>query len=163
MAEGKKERGSVMMEFGICLPFLLSTLFMMIDLGLALEQYSRVTRIIYEGARYGSGIAALENSVDNMPADDADARGFYANLTAASSHFQHYTMQQRILNLFTMNGLSTSGLVIRTRYSHPAADGRVPDVLTVQVLTNYSPLSPFFSSMPINVEVSGAYLNRDRS
>ena len=59
-ARAFSERGSVMSEGAISLSALIILMIGVFDLGSALNQQLTVSRIAYEGARYGSSLAGLE-------------------------------------------------------------------------------------------------------
>lgn len=53
-------RGSVVLEFTVVAPFIVFLILATVDVGNALDRYLTLTRISYEGARFGAAIAALE-------------------------------------------------------------------------------------------------------
>ena len=157
----KQETGSVMIEFSIALLFLLSTLFLTLDVGLALNQYARLARVTYEGTRYASAIAGL------------DGGGPYTtSLSSCEDSItgipqQHIRLQQRLVELLCVNDLFGTNVQISTTYSKRDTliiNQPNPDVVTVRLETNYFPLIPLYagSNVPMKIEISGPYLYRQR-
>ena len=71
----KASRGATLVEFAIVTPTLIICLFGMFDLSELLQNYLNLTRVAYEGARFGASVMSLEEGQFSNPTPEmAQAR-----------------------------------------------------------------------------------------
>lgn len=147
------ERGTALLEFSSALPFLLILLFGVFDIGRAVNLYLRTSRIAYEGVRYASSIAGLDE-------------GTYTYGTTLPP--MQEKLQQRIIGLFSSHDIQTeiAGFELETSFSKvPLEQGVVAsqNIVTVEVAVPYTAFSSLYQGLVVRVRASGPYLYRDRS
>ena len=148
-----------MLEFSATLPLLITVLFMTFDLGMCVQQYFRVARVSYEGARFAATIAGLEE-------------GHYKTGQANGSiPKQQLRLRERITTLLSSYQLpgEADGSVIVTEYG---LNGRPSDseqvnhaverLIFVKMEVPYRAISPIFPDIVVTVTASGPYLYRPR-
>lgn len=159
------EKGSVMMECALGMAFLIPTMFLMLDVGLALNKYAKLARVSYEGTRYAATVAGLEGgrvknvgSVVEYTLPDSTA-GTAADFT------QQEVVRDRLVELVNINGFEADSANITTNYikRDPAnATQANPDIIRVDIVVNYVPITPFLMPIDLAVSTSGPYLYRER-
>ena len=160
---GRHERGSVIIEFATTIPLIVTTLFTMLDLGFCLNEYLKISRIAYEGARYASTIAGLE---EESNVSDSQNLSF---ITSATN--QHAKVHTRIQTLLERNSLPNdlSEISIRTEYGlngtpsgSPLTAHTIPRVIRVRLDVPYHPIFPMYPTLRMVVTRSGPYLYRPK-
>lgn len=150
-----------MLEFSATLPLLVTVLFMTFDLGLCVQQYFRVSRVAYEGARFAATIAGLEEGHFKTGQDE--------NLNPIPK--QQAKLRDRITTLLSYYQLpgEAGGSVIVTEYGlngkpseSEQVDHTVERLIFVKVEVPYQAISPIFPDITVTVTASGPYLYRPR-
>lgn len=163
MAGSTQERGSIVLEFAATIPLIVGTFLTMLDLGFCLNQYLKVSRIAYEGARYASSIAGLNEGIclsDNT-----------SNSCVSDRTNQQGKVHTRVMTLLQDNNLPSdlNEVSIRTEFwmdapqvgseqeSHP-----YPRIIWVRVSVPYHPIFPMYPHLNMRVTRSGPYLYRPK-
>ena len=98
-AKRSPEAGVAMSEFAIVLPTLLFVVFTAVDLGLAIDRYMTLSRVVYEGVRQGVSLPGLEGGVHTTGGDMPSVTG---------------GLHGRIQQVMTRNGMDPLSAVITT-------------------------------------------------
>lgn len=147
-------RGAVLIEAALVIPIALLMLFAAIELGRVLTQYLALSRIAYEGARFGSSLPGL---LEGGVYDRLCEVGTDPNCSQALN-----TLRERIWVLINRNDLPqqqftiTAGLerVIIDEFSNEEAL-----LVRVDVTTYADTITPIFGSMiPLKVSLRAPYL-----
>lgn len=148
----KGQKGTAMTEFAVCLPILVIILFSTIELGRAAGVYLDLTRVVYEGVRYGGALPGLEE-------------GEFATANQVT-HSGQAELRTRVLTHLGQYGYDTTQAGLISSYTRSVTNGgtTTEDVVTIDVDIPYTPLFPFISGLPMHVRVraSGPYLHRER-
>ena len=143
-----RERGSTMLEFAALLPVVMTILVSVIEIGNAVNQYLQISRISYEGARFGAAIAGLET-------------GTYQHSSTAQSVRLQRTLQTRVLTLLDDYGYDTSQALLTTAREDVLGGGTF-DAVSVRVSIPVRPiLFRQYSSIQFNINSSAPYLFAD--
>ena len=138
--------GVAMVEFALMIPLLVLLMLGALDMGFAADRYFTLTRISYEGARYGAGISGLEE-------------GSYA---ANSEEFPvlQEMLRRRVFNLLDANGIDTAEVSLRTALQRRAdpASGYPDNIITVEIDNNFEPPFSILGDLALNVAVDSPYL-----
>ncbi|MDD2942483.1 MAG: pilus assembly protein [bacterium] len=144
---GLKERGVATIELAICFPFFLIFALMAFEAGNYVNDYLRLTRTVYEGARYGASKPQVKE-------------GTCAWTTSAPcGDPSHQDIVNRTLLLLDRAGFPSS--ISDVSIIVDPTTGAVPPMLTVTVETLYdSVFGGFFGiqNVPLRVNITGPYL-----
>ena len=122
----RKQRGTGLVEAAVTLPVLLTMLFGIMDFGRALFAYNDITYAAREGTRF----AMVHGSTSQHAASATDVQSIVSNYT---------------------DGLDPNALSVITTWS---PDNKPGSNVTVQVQYTFTPMTPFFSTMPIALGAS---------
>ena len=147
------EKGSVLAEAAAIIPLLVFLLIGVVDVTQALNIYSRLTRIAYEGVRYGSALPQLSQGCAALPTTQSCTQ---------NTNLGHQNVMSRVQQLVLQSGFRNGQSArIETRLAAPPPpNDDVERVVTVRVELEYQPLfvQAFGVTLPIRVQSDGAYL-----
>ena len=143
----KDEGGAALIEFGIVLPLVLMLVFAATDLGLAIDRYLSLTRVVYEGVRYGASLPGLEVGV--FTPDMFEGEGIGSSMQGR--------LRNRIATLLEKHGFTPQDATVTTIFVQDGG-GNPDDIVAVSIQVNLDPYFPLYDSLSINVDASGPYL-----
>jgi hypothetical protein len=106
------EHGSVLVEYCAAMTLLLVMALMMIDFGRWLDLHVRASRLVYEAARYASGVPGLEEGTQGPV---------------------HDRIRLRISQLLVNYGLNSDSVSLSTDYEASATSATAPRTVSVKV------------------------------
>ena len=155
------EDGNAYVEFLLCLPFVLTILIGIVDLGRALVLYLTLSRLTYEGARYMATLPGLtEGGCLTSPASPACAdSGHEAVRTRLAPIFQDGLIQEANATIQTEVFGDTNVLTVDPTLTGEAKTSAEQRVVRVTVSAPFEPLFPTFGLLrSLTAHSSGPYL-----
>lgn len=155
------QSGNAYVEFLLCLPFVLTILIGIVDLGRALVMYLALSRLTYEGARYMATLPGLtEGGCETSP----------TNPICASP--AHEAVRERLIPIFQDGLIRAAEATVQTEVFGPTTRLVVDPTLTgdaktsaevrvvrVTITAPFEPLFPTFGLLrSLTAHSSGPYL-----
>ena len=138
-----------MLEFAALLPVVVTILISVVEIGNAVNQYLQISRISYEGARFGAAIAGLETG------------SFATADTSQNSSRLQFTLQSRVRTLLTDYGYDTAQANIVTERADAVGPGSF-DAVSVRVAIPVRPiLFAQYAWIRFDIRSSAPYLFAD--
>jgi Flp pilus assembly protein TadG len=151
----KYERGVAMAEFGICVPFITMLLMLVVDYGLMLNEYMRLTQAVHAGVRLASGYSGL-------PTGQYQTLQNTATCPLQGSSSLHHGLQERVNAIISSNNrfVDSSTLCVTTNIRHNGAFTGTPENNTIllSVAVRYRAIFPLVGQTMIHVSGVGPYI-----
>ena len=159
-----EEKGSAYVEFLLCLPFIISVIVAIIDIGRGLALYMTLARVSFEGARYFATLPGARQQTCVMTPTSV-----VCDRTAAADPV-HLMVRDRLQPLFdrTIADFNTSSISTQLygpNYARPipggltAQAGNQNRTVTVTITAQFDPLFPTFGLLnSLSASSSGPYL-----
>lgn len=141
-----REKGGVLIEFALIMPVIIAIYTGFMDIGMILDQRSRVERAAYEGVRYGISIPGLE------PVS-------YSSNAPSTNFPRQSELQTRIQEALSKN-VSLTSAVVRTTLVPTGTGNQRPSILTVTIDAQVPAQLPGFRTYSISISQSAPYLFR---
>ena len=137
-----QERGTAFIEFAISLPFLVTLIIGVIDIGRGMREYFVMKAAVIEGADRAMSLANLQGSGSSCPG------------TANASHKQ---VHQRVSGLLQLQSHGLRDTCVSSEVI--TASGTTKDnTVSVQASASFVALFPLFDGVPIAAEARMPYL-----
>ncbi len=163
----RSESGAAMMEFMLVLPFILTMIFGVVDLGRAISQYMILSEVVSQGVRYGGSISNLKDTATKF-SDLTAGQHCGASKTKAVSKGSimtdndlHEMIQQRVEDLVEQGNSSLDGdtLCITSQLASVGAGSEKNIHLEVQA--SFNSILPMFNGIVLKAQATGPYLFPD--
>lgn len=140
-----KEKGIAMTELAAVLPFLLLMVTGVVETGMMLDSYLRLTRAVYEGVRYGATVPGLTTGT------------YDPNTMQSSFSSTHKELQDRVKLILADYNIDSNSATLTT--SRGSVSG-VNDVVNIQVSIPYNSIftNAFAKNMNLTISANGPYL-----
>ena len=162
------DAGTAMMEFMIVLPFLLTMVFGVVDLGRAIAQYMVLSEVVSQGVRFGGAVSNL--SKDNLGTEFSDLTpGQHCGTTKTKSASKspisdavdneiHQKIQQRVEDLVDQGNtsLDPATLCIRSKLNTIPSSAEMN--IHLEVEANFNSILPMFNGITLKAQATGPYL-----
>ena len=163
--ELNQEEGTAFVEFLLCLPFILSLIIAVIDIGRALALYMTIARISFEGARYFATLpGAAQQSCTVGNAFSACSK------TGSTVDGVHLRVRDRLAPLFERTIADVTKSSVTTELYGPNNANPIPGavagtagaqtrIVRVTITTEFEPYFPTFGLLSsLSASSTGPYL-----
>lgn len=138
-----------MIESVIALPVFVLLIIGIVDMTLLLRDYALISRAVYEGVRYGAGMASVTPGVVRTPVELSD-------------NISHQNIISRAQQILLQTGLNERTRAISSQLCKRINPREVSRVISVEIEYEYFPifLSFWKAGIPIRINDDGPYLFR---
>jgi hypothetical protein len=161
---GRGEAGTAMMEFVIVLPFILTMIFGVVDLGRAIAQYMMLSEVVSQGVRYAGSVSNLTDATTEF-ADLTNGQHCGAHKTKAVSKGSqatdneiHQQIQQRVEDLLAQGNASIDNDTLCVRSKLEKVAGSTEYNIHLEVQAGFNSILPMFNGIILRAQATGPYL-----